>query len=90
MQPREVGARDEDVGVARERLCREQAAVRLPVDTNARRIDVRPRLQILCAGNDVLVFGVATRHGAGRIGERSAVPDAHAKVDGDHDIALIG
>ena len=55
----EVDARLEDVGVARQRLRREHAAVGETPDADASRIDVRSRLQVLAAGEHVLVLRVA-------------------------------
>ena len=46
------------------------------------------RLQILRAGDDVLVLGVAAAFGVRRAAERVAVADAAAIVDRHHDVAL--
>ena len=67
---------------------REQSAVRQSPDADARRIDVGAALQILRAGDDVLILGVAAAFGVRRRAERAAVADAAAIVDRHHDVAL--
>ena len=89
MHAGEVDAGDEDVRVARERLRRQEAAVRQPPDADAVRIDVGTRLQILPARQHVLILGVATPARVRRGAERAAVADAAAVVHRQHDVALV-
>src|SRR5439155_10750868 len=84
----EVDAGHENIGIATERFGREQTAVRQAPNPDTRRIDVRPTLQILRAGDDVLILGVAASFGVRRLAERTTVADPAAVVDRQHDIAL--
>ena len=88
MHAREVDADLEDVGVARERLRRQHAAVRQAPDADAIRIDVGPRLQILAGREHVLILRVAAPARVRRGAERLAVADAAAIVHRQHDVAL--
>ena len=83
-----IDADREDVGIARERLRGQHAAVREAPDADAIRIDVRARLQVLARREHVLVLGVAAAAGVRRGAERLAVADAAAVVHRHHDVAL--
>ncbi len=86
----EIDARHEDVGVARERLRRQEAAVGEAPDADALRIHVVAALQVRRAGHDVLVLGVAALPGVGRVPERPAVADAAPEIHRQDDVALRG
>ena len=88
MHAREVDAGLEDIGVARQRLRREQAAVRQAPDADA----VRDRRPDATAGTCRRRARPGTRRcrrrGVRRRAERPAVADAAAIVHRQHDVAL--
>ncbi len=86
---RNVYAGGEEVGIARQCLRRQDAAIRQAPDTDAFGVYVGAAVQVFARRQHVLIFRIAALAAARRIAEILAVANAAAIVDRQHDVALI-
>src|SRR5438477_12471299 len=86
----EIDAGRKYIGVARKPKRSEISAVTAAPQAKPHWIYVRARLQIFCAGNNILIFGGAASGASGSFAKGTPVADAAAVVHGKNDVTAAG
>ena len=77
----------EQIGIAPEPHGRQISAVASAPESDAPRIHIVPRLQIMPRGDDILVFRCSPPRAARRHAERAPVPNTAAIIQHQHDVS---